>query len=579
MLRIKLGPTPVVLFALFACVTYLAFKGLDNHYFWADEAETAFFSKAFLQTGRISGWDGHTLYTWRNGTLMREDLGTVNPPLMFLTTAASFKVLGYTTFAGRLPHVLIGLLALVMMLLLLRQVSDSRPMLIYGFLLTGFSISFLMYIRCVRYYALCMLFATTTLYLYHQLLQRRKPLLAVSLFVSCVLFYLSNYLLFLSFFVALLSNHCIFHRKAFTIKEYGCLFLIGAPFMLWGLYHSISRTIWIRLDYVGEPKTLHQALLRFLMNLRDLELLVTFPSIAGIAGIILAFTFRKNRELAPLRQFSVFMLIYIAVLSIFSLQTIKGLGGDSYADIRYMVPLIPVGALCTAALCAYVHARAKVLAIALAAAVLLTNFPGLRLGDKRPRFHLTSYTREIHRDHEGPYEAAVAFVRKHIPPGDTLVVVAPDYQPTMLFYLGDDYTFLGYLDTLSLVRTEASKLDAPSFARRHVPQWIAMFGWRHGDAWVKHHAMGKAAFGGDPSTNASRWTVPVYYKDMSRPEIPWHSFHRVERFDRNKDAIYFLQRKQKDAVTGARRARKTEIPPGFNLPVAPISTYSTHVRE
>ena len=69
---------------------YLTLTGLDNTYFWDDEATVSIVAKNFLSTYQFTGWDGRNLYAYRNGTTLDRDLNVHEPPLDILVAALSF---------------------------------------------------------------------------------------------------------------------------------------------------------------------------------------------------------------------------------------------------------------------------------------------------------------------------------------------------------------------------------------------------------------------------------------------------------------------------------------------------------
>jgi len=141
----------VVSILIIAAAGYLAFTRLDNTYFWDDEAQVAIIASNFLSTGRLTGWDGRNLMALRNGSVLREDLSTIDPPLDILLAAASFQWFGRSTWAGRFPFVLAGMASLIIFVFLLQDEFRGKTALqIYGLVLLAFSIVFLLHIRQCR---------------------------------------------------------------------------------------------------------------------------------------------------------------------------------------------------------------------------------------------------------------------------------------------------------------------------------------------------------------------------------------------------------------------------------------------
>ncbi len=166
----------VYLLIFFVIVSYLGFMGLDNNSFWDDESATTIEAKNFIKTGRLSGWDGRNLITYRQGTALRNNYDVRDPPLGIIATALSFKIFGCSTWAGRMPFVVFGLFSLIVLWFLLKEVFESSLLRWYTMVLVGLSYSFLLSIRQCRYYSLSLLFILFVYYFYVKYLKQRRIL-------------------------------------------------------------------------------------------------------------------------------------------------------------------------------------------------------------------------------------------------------------------------------------------------------------------------------------------------------------------------------------------------------------------
>ncbi|MGO8673779.1 MAG: hypothetical protein ACLQVD_20770 [Capsulimonadaceae bacterium] len=171
----------------------LAFSRLSSAAFWDDEAQVGIIARNVLRTGTLSGWDGRNLYGYRDGALLDNHLQFINAPLDCLVAAASFKMLGISTWTGRFPFVLAGLVSLLVFLAILRldfpelpenaaparsqdrrsnRLPDRPPAMIslHVFALTAWALSptFLLNIRNCRYYALSLAASLCMYYCYRR---------------------------------------------------------------------------------------------------------------------------------------------------------------------------------------------------------------------------------------------------------------------------------------------------------------------------------------------------------------------------------------------------------------------------
>src|SRR5437870_7400812 len=99
--------------AVFAFALFLFFYHLDNRLLWGDEAETALLAKNVLRFGIPKTVDGVNHIT-ELGNFRDENTGhiwTWTPWLQEYVTAASYLVLGGTTWSSRAPFATIAWLS------------------------------------------------------------------------------------------------------------------------------------------------------------------------------------------------------------------------------------------------------------------------------------------------------------------------------------------------------------------------------------------------------------------------------------------------------------------------------------
>ena len=108
---------------------YLCLVNLDYAALWHDEAPAAFFGKVLLQQGDIVGWDGRNLVGGSNGRTLNEELRDVLPPLMYVLNAVGFAIFGVNEIGARVVLAVIGIVALGVFYLLLRQHLPKHPRL------------------------------------------------------------------------------------------------------------------------------------------------------------------------------------------------------------------------------------------------------------------------------------------------------------------------------------------------------------------------------------------------------------------------------------------------------------------
>ena len=143
----------------------LVLPRLGQRLFWDDEANTAIYARNLLRFGRITAWDGRNLCGYGWGGALGDDLGQELrvPTLPAYFAAASMALLGQTTFAGRLPFALAGVVSVGLLAVWMRRHLGRRFPWYLPSLLMAVSPAFLLYSRNCRYYSLGLMFSLAVL--------------------------------------------------------------------------------------------------------------------------------------------------------------------------------------------------------------------------------------------------------------------------------------------------------------------------------------------------------------------------------------------------------------------------------
>ncbi|MBD3393196.1 MAG: hypothetical protein GF418_13795, partial [Chitinivibrionales bacterium] len=526
-----------------------AFQGLGNNLFWGDEGSTALAAKSFLRHGKVAGWevpwDGHNYNTAYTSRFADTRVTTVDLQLDKFVAAAWFRIFGASTVSGRLPFVLFGLAALAVFWLLVREMFPaSRALRWYAFLLVAFSYSFLLSIRQCQYYALVLFFAVLSYFLYRRFLRTRRLLLLMPLVLSLVLLFYSQYLLGACFCVALGVTHLAFHAGDFTKKEWAYVLGTAAVFAVLTGTYVLRTTAWFQPQMGVEGNTLFEKFGLVFLNLRELDLAGYLPGLVLAALGLFAWRYR-TKAFFPSLVFEVlcFIGIYVVMLSLLSPQPVEWEKLErGLADIRYMIALLPLCACVVAAFLYMVHRGFGAVAASILLVVLLSaNALSFNLRRGTMRWLLPAYLKEIHVDYTTPYEAVVDYLRAHATPADT-VFVTPEYTHlSLLFYLSDSLTLGGGLNRHPYYPVEKLEgLGVPVFKEDYFPTVLICFGrTRYSLQTVQFFSRGAYEY-------VMKQRLNVYYKDMTRPELPWHSFGPVKRYNPATDAIYVFARRPKN---------------------------------
>jgi 4-amino-4-deoxy-L-arabinose transferase-like glycosyltransferase len=428
---------------------------LDDAYLWQDEAETALVSRHLLSYGLPLSSDG-TDWVQQAGQAFVEFtpdyVWIYHSWLQYALTAAAFRIFGPTTFAARLPFVLVGLATLLFFHRFLRRWLGPAGLVAgVGSVLLLFCIPFVLLMRQDRYYALAAFSTLLTLDAYLHL-RAGERWAAPYLILSAALLYHSHYGAFFPTMAALgvhwflgRPSRTASRRFLFSAAMIACLVLPWASYM-----HVLTR---------GQPFAPD----RFLGHLGQLSVYITgwvFPLV--LVPVLLVACLRRGtgRSLALSSSQATFCSLagLVVVINIIMLSANSAF---DWAFFRYIAHLIPVLLAMLAIVVAWVLHRWPVAGYVLLGVLLASNglhslpytLPGLRtlnpagLWPASPAFEALSdvwakagrfrsdplmYAQELTHEYEGPNEGLVAYFREHAQVGQTVLVNYEDLP--LMFY-------------------------------------------------------------------------------------------------------------------------------------------------
>lgn len=506
----------------------LAGVGLGNDLFWDDEANTAIFARNLLATGALSGWDGTNLIGYRGGAELDENLINVYmPPAQYYVAALGFALLGEGTITARVPFVVAGLLALLALALLSRRwLGDAVPPWLPA-ALAAVAPAYLLYIRNCRYYSVGALLFVALLAAFGDPLrgrQRAAVAYVVALLAAAGLI-LTNYFNALGAFLSL-GVMLLFAR--FRTRRH--LALVGLLGIVGGL---LAWWVWETMNPFGsavarpdETAGLERFVTLAGWHLAGLGTFEFFP-VCVTPALALPFVLRRLAALRPLAwnglAAAAAMLVVVLATAAFSPQSVSG---SVVADMRYLVPLIPFGALVTAAALVVLWHLARPAALLVAALVVCTNlahlgFLGEHNGYLEPRgvqCTLCSYVQELGTDRTTSNEAVIDYVRA-LPERDVLLIL-PGYMAYAAMYYLPERRFCCQLEADRPLRDDL---------RATLPPYVFWDRAEPDVALINRPPPASPTgpltiFGHDLGTYRYRGLLNVASKDFSRPEIPWHAF-------------------------------------------------------
>lgn len=337
----KQGVVCCLLLAFFAAAL---FWNLGHYTFWQDEAETALLAKSILQNGLpITQLDGKWITQFNGLEATPNHLWVFTPWLPFYLAAASFKMFGFSEWAGRLPFALAAFFSALLLLKWVRQWTANNAMAGLALFFYVTNVSLILYSRQCKYYPLLLfgyLLALTGL-------EKKSWRVAAGFLIAFHCNYLSAGLAFAGFgLVTFLFEEGKKYRPAFW-KTAGVLLLFFAPFFLLSPFGE-------RLHVSGQWSGF-QLYFKKLGNHLYYWNQQFFPLLLG-----LLFAWRRPPH---------FKLIVVTILV--SWLGLPLLGQDS---LRYTLYLAPLFCFCLAFFVGEVFQKQKALGIMLFLILTATNF-------------------------------------------------------------------------------------------------------------------------------------------------------------------------------------------------------------
>ncbi len=524
----------------------LALTRLDHTPFWNDESFVAISARNVVHLHRLTSWDGRNLYAEGDGNFTDANLRNGNPPLDILVAAASFRLFGITTWAGRLPFVLFGLAALSLFWAILRREFPHKPALwLYALASLALSCDFLLNVRCCRYYALALFFSLLIFACWRRCLRTRRAWNFAALSVSVIALFYTHYLLCAAFLIVLVSVHMIFHRRDFTrsdwLKVAGAAVLFVAAVAPYLVVHPVWK-YQANLTAAPEAWLPHRATL-ILWNLNGLNLMGGLPwTVALGLVLLLARGYRHDPLARQACEWAAFGAGYAVALALLSPQPTTA---QTFADLRYLIPAMPFLAGLVGLFLWLVHRRSPLVAGTLLVLLVTTNIATLSPGDDPFQWLLPAYVSELTHPYPTANAEVSSFLRENARQDDVVLACPQHLNYPLMFYVGDKVRIGCTLDKATpLPLTAVRRLHAPLLMDENYPNWLVLFGAQRGNLQMLRYFSRSHVEQGRTLAYSYRLVriLPVYWDQTQRPELPWHSFGPVTRYDPATDAVYIFQR-------------------------------------
>lgn len=404
----------IILFVLFTCVWILT--NLDMSMLWQDEAETACVSRTILTEGVPKGTDGLNFFSQQEGREYGANYEwKLHPWFQFYWLALFLAFFEHTTFIARFPFAILGIATVIFSFFLTKRLWKDNRTAWFVALAFLFNIFFLLLVRQARYYAPVMLFSIYATWALLDILDGKKYG-KVHYVIASLLFFQSQYLFAINFWIASLSYTYLFHRD--KLKELGITIGVAAlpsiPFLIWILDTPYGETLVQGSILEGFQHGFGQFLESFFSYVFEPIWLI----------LLLPLYFFKD-TLKGITKESEQILVFFLLLIVGNILAISLLVPEYHT--HYLCAVIPFALILKGRINSWLSSYHIGIPIVIFAAVILYK------GD------ILNYTKELrYSNFVGPVEGMVGFIKRETKASDKIAISFGDlplkyYLPNRIY--------------------------------------------------------------------------------------------------------------------------------------------------
>ena len=411
--------------SLYAAAAFLLFHNLSDRLMWGDEAATALLAQNIMKHGvPLNNVGKNVIAEEPSGRSRANEKGvwTWDTWLAYYLTALSFQLLGPTTFAARLPFVIVAFLAVLLVRPTVMSLYKDERIALLATLLLVSCVPLLLHSRQCRYYSIMVFTTLWMLYGYNRLVFEKESSGGFHFALASIAQFYGHLICFFGNLVPLGVHSLIVvarDRKRFR-RLLPCYLGIAVAVLPWIVYSEM-------LERGGRMQPAH-----FLDALRYYTYSTNFHVVPLIIFLIPPAILVARR--APLRSWipsektlvlAGIILGHLLFLSVFPM-----------VYFRYMLGALTV-VLVLEAYIIGTYIPQRPLRYALVAVLVGTNllhvvslYP-LR-GSQRIRSPLLEFVGEITSDYEDKFEDVLAFLEKHASEEESIATM--DIEYALMFY-------------------------------------------------------------------------------------------------------------------------------------------------
>lgn len=509
---------------------------------WDDEASVVWFAKNYNQHGKILGYDGTHLFSYRNGQLINNELVYNNPPLDIYYAAFVIRHFGETDFILRFSFALLGFVALGIFIWCFRLITEKDKIwFVFSSSILILSVNYLLIEANTRYYALTFLFASISLLATLKIVEKpekkyvQKVLLLLLQLSSIYFLFLSHYLAAVCWWlmcgIILLQHHQI--RISLKDKFTNTVVLLYLSLFAIIVHYIISEQVLHRPDLENKDGLLtkYSKLTEWLFV--DLHRLNITP-LWLIPAFIVLFIFKKHFLSKSLGRLMIYLTVFlVAMVALNPQPTSHSLS----FDIRYLYVIIPILYLLMGYLFKLLYERirwGKIISIGLAVIFINSTLLSAIPSDGGPQWLLPNFVKERMNPYPTAYSEAINYIQKNFNKRKKILTL-PGFHNTVLFrYVPDKIQITNTLNK----NTALSKSLIDSLGQHCLyignckPEYVFQFG--------STETLEDYPFKASDFKFVDTILIYAYGVDVSRPELYWHSFGPKKIKDSTAEALYIF---------------------------------------
>lgn len=525
---------PILVFAVASLL------GATMHPLWGDEAETALFGRNIVSYGVPKGWDGVNIMGINNAVVLDKNLiNHTSPWGQYYLVAASFALFGQSAFTARLPFIVLSLLSMLIVYRLVIDVTKDKTAAYLSLWIIALSVPYILFSYQARYYALNTCCALLMAHSAYHMYRKSGRMWMVWFALGGSVFFYGNYVVFAAFYAAIVL----------TILAAGI-----RTKRVWPLFRSIALSTIPILVF-----TVPWYILLKPFDSRGTIASYTIPEFITYFGMMFL------EAVKPFNQNNALPLLFLAAIGIFlSLKSRRinktilfflGIGGlfltvmtlftllaevdTSFVHIRYTMMIFPFLAIASSLLISHIYSLHKWIGLGVFLLYIGTTLFSLT----GMRSYIIEFAQERISPYKTPDEVVSEYLQEFASEGDTAFVsLDRDHEP-LIFDLGKKIRFV---NRVSLVNTRIFPENRGLIPRyiydfRDLPDWVILYSKRENDGSFAVFDHRKPPVEFEMNKQLYKETVlPVYFSDMTRPELELRSFNKIN--PKPEDMVYIYRK-------------------------------------